>query len=465
MRIGVGCFLGLLLIVSTGCEMNQTQFAGAANEVKLITLDPGHFHASLVQKTMYDQVSPTVHVYASEGPDVADHLYRIEGFNTRSENPTHWNEVVYTGPDYLEKMSAEKKGNVVVISGNNSKKTDCIDRCILAGFNVLADKPMVISPDKFPLLVKAFQDAQWRGLLLYDIMTERHEITTILQKELSLLPDVFGQLQAGTLENPAVTKESVHHFFKTVAGNPIKRPAWFFDVNQQGEGLVDVTTHLVDLIQWECFPEQILNYKKDIQMLNAKRWPTLLTPEQFSKATGMESYPDYLSEDVTDGQLAVYSNGEMNYTIKGIHAKVSVTWNFQAPEGTGDTHYSIMRGTRANLIIRQGQEENYKPVLYVEANANAHIDNVLHRAVYTTLQDACPGITLTLLEDGKWRINIPEKYHVGHEAHFAQVTEKYLRYLKEGKLPAWEVPNMIAKYYTTTQALKAAKQDSVTSDQ
>ena len=49
---------------------------------------------------------------------------------------------------------------------------------------------------------------------------------------------------------------------------------------------------------------------------------------------------------------------------------------------------------------------------------------------------------------------IPEKYNVGHEAHFAQVTEDFLRYLKGGKLPSWEVPNMLAKYYTTTEAYR-----------
>jgi hypothetical protein len=27
----------------------------------------------------------------------------------------------------------------------------------------------------------------------------------------------------------------------------------------------------------------------------------------------------------------------------------------------------------------------------------------------------------------------------------------------DGKLPEWEVPNMIAKYYTTTKALEIAK--------
>jgi hypothetical protein len=34
--------------------------------------------------------------------------------------------------------------------------------------------------------------------------------------------------------------------------------------------------------------------------------------------------------------------------------------------------------------------------------------------------------------------------------------ERYLQYLKDGKLPDWEVPCMIAKYYTTTKALEIA---------
>jgi len=35
-----------------------------------------------------------------------------------------------------------------------------------------------------------------------------------------------------------------------------------------------------------------------------------------------------------------------------------------------------------------------------------------------------------------------------------------LEYLKNKNLPAWEVPNMIAKYYTTTQALEIAKKSA-----
>ena len=50
-------------------------------EIRLMTLDPGHFHAALVQKEMYPDVSPNVHVFAPLGPDLIGHLDRIAAFN------------------------------------------------------------------------------------------------------------------------------------------------------------------------------------------------------------------------------------------------------------------------------------------------------------------------------------------------------------------------------------------------
>lgn len=435
----------------------KNMFTGAKGEVKIMTLDPGHFHAALVQKSMYELVDSTVYVYAPEGDDLQGHLARINSYNSRAENPTAWNEIVYTGPDFFEKMIAEKPGNVMVTAGNNAIKTDYILKTIEAGINVLADKPMVITPDEFPKLEKAFQIAAEKGVLLYDIMTERHEITTILQRELSKNAAVFGTLQTGTPEEPAITKESVHHFSKMVSGNPLKRPAWFFDTKQQGEGIVDVNTHLVDLIQWEAFPEVILS-KTDVEIVSGKRWTTDLTPEMFKKVTALDQYPEFLQKDVVDGVLKVYSNGEIVYKLKDIYAKASVIWNFEAPAGAGDTHYSIMRGTNCNLVIKQGAEQGYKPTLYIEAIAGsgADLEANLTKAVNEDLQTAYPGITLVKKADKLWQVEIPASYSVGHEAHFTQVTEKFLQYLKDGKLPEWEVPNMIVKYYTTTEGLKAA---------
>lgn len=433
-------------------------FTGTKGEVKLVTLDPGHFHAALIQKTMYDQIFNEVKVYAPEGSELNAHLALIDGYNTRAENPTSWKEIVYKGPDFYEKMISDKPGNLLVLAGNNAKKTDYILGAVKAGMNVLSDKPMVITPDKFPLIVEAFETAKTNGVLLYDIMTERHEITTILQRKLALIPMVFGELQTGTLEEPAVVKESVHHYSKLVSGKQLIRPAWYYDVNQQGEGIVDVTTHLVDIVQWACFPDQIFDYTKDIEIMEAKRWPTVISPEQFERSTGLKEFPDYLKKDVVGKDIHVYANGSFTYKAKGKFAKVSVIWNFEAPPGTGDTHYSIMRGSNANLIIKQGAEESFKPTLYVEAVPGKDIEFELEKAIYEDIQKAYPGLELEKVKNGLWKVNIPDKYKIGHEEHFGQVTEKYLKYLVDGKLPDWEVPNMIAKYYTTTEALRKAKQ-------
>jgi predicted dehydrogenase len=452
-------FIVLSAMASSCNEKPSTETSRSA--FRLITLDPGHFHAALVQKSMYPNVDSVVYVYAPEGPDVQLHLKRIEGFNTREDTPTKWKEVVYTGPDFFERMIKEKPGNVVVLSGNNQKKTEYIMKALEAGLNVLADKPMVIDYDDFQLLSEAFEVARRKNLLLYDIMTERSEITTILQREFSLLKDVFGELEKGTPEQPAVTKESVHHFYKYVSGSILTRPPWFMDVSQQGEGIVDVTTHLVDLIQWECFPDQVLSYMHDISVNEARRWPTDMTLNEFSAITGLDAFPDYLRKNVVnDTLLRVYCNGEINYQIRGVHARVSVIWNYKAPEGAGDTHYSIMRGTRANLVIRQGAEQDYKPTLYIEPVGEVPgYEDILNNNL-KKVQATFPGVTLKKVTNG-WEVVIPDHYKEGHEAHFARVMERFLDYLENKRMPEWEVPNMIAKYYTTTAALELARRNDV----
>ena len=419
---------------------------------RLVTLAPGHFHAALVQKFMHPDLSPVVHVYAPEGPDLEDYLRRVESFNTRAEDPTRWDLRVYRGPDFLERMLAERAGDVVVISGNNARKTEYIVRSIEGGFNVLADKPMARTPEDLPTLEDAFRMAKRNGVLLYDIMTERHEITTILQRELSGRADLFGRLQPGTPEDPSVTKESVHYFSKTVAGAPLVRPQWFFDVEQQGEGIVDVTTHLVDLIQWAVFPGERVD-PADARVLSACRWATPVTLGQFMQVTGAAAFPDYLERAVQEGVLHVYANGAFTYLLRDVHARVSVAWDYEAPPGGGDTHFSMMRGTRAHLVIRQGQEQGFKPVLYVErasSRSRTEHEAALEAAV-ASLQDRYPGVAARP-EGRHTALSVPPRYALGHEAQFAAVTADYLRYLRAGALPDWEVPGMLTRYSTIMQA-------------
>ena len=121
------------------------------------------------------------------------------------------------------------------------------------------------------------------------------------------------------------------------------------------------------LAECDVIFSELMNFDRDVKMLAAHRWPTLISRAQFEQVTREPDFPDYLKDDVNDdGRLPVFANGEMIYTLKGVHVRVTVQWNFQAPAGTGDTHYSVMRGTKANVIIRQGPEQGYRPELYVE---------------------------------------------------------------------------------------------------
>jgi len=109
------CLLAIVLFVTdTGCHSpggNTTVAAIDSPVVRLITLDPGHFHAALVQKSMSDGIDSFVQVYAPGGPELQSHLNLIKQYNERSESPAHWVEQVYTGSDFLEKMIELAKDN------------------------------------------------------------------------------------------------------------------------------------------------------------------------------------------------------------------------------------------------------------------------------------------------------------------------------------------------------------------
>ena len=449
---------------STGADSNTANNTDANSPstpkpVRLITLDPGHFHAALVQKSMYNDIDSVVHVYAPPGPDVQSHLDKINAYNAREKDPTHWIESVYTGPDYLQKMIAAKAGNTVILAGNNREKTNYILQSLQAGFHVLGDKPMVIDDKAFGLLRQAFDTAAAHQLVLYDIMTERYEITSILQRELAALPAVYGAQEKGSPAKPGIEASSVHRWYKYVSGNALTRPAWFFDVTQQGEGIVDVMTHLVDLVQWGCFPDQTLDYTKDIEVDKARHWTTNLTLSEFKTITKLDSFPGFLKKDLAhDTLLKVYANGEINYRLKGVYVRTTATWTYKAPPGADDSYSSLMRGSKANLVIRQDSAQQYHPTLYIEPTVFSLPYEATLTSEFKALEAKYPGISLKK-EGARWEILIPDHYKEGHEAHFARVTEKFLGFVKDRNMPAWEVPNMIAKYYTTTKGLALARKN------
>ena len=116
--------------------------------IQFVTVDPGHFHAALVQNRTYEGVSPNVLVYAPDGGDLKSHLSLIDQFNTRAENPTAWKETVCADADFLKKFTedaakcsaAENARKIVVLAGRNNVKPDYYLAGVEAGMNVLERK-------------------------------------------------------------------------------------------------------------------------------------------------------------------------------------------------------------------------------------------------------------------------------------------------------------------------------------
>jgi predicted dehydrogenase len=432
----------------------------AMTDVRLMTLDPGHFHAALVQKEMYAGVAKRVDVFAPFGPDLIEHLNRVAAFNRRVDQPTAWEMDVHASPDFFERMLRERPGNVVVLSGRNRVKIDQIVGAVNAGLHVLADKPWILKSDDLPKLEAALAEADRKNIVAYDIMTERFEATNGLQRDLVNDKGTFGEIVPGTEAEPAVYMESVHFIKKIVAGAPNIRPTWFFSTSEQGEGLNDVGTHLVDLAQWTLFPDRALDYKADVRVVAAQRWPTTIPESEFRIVTNAPRFPDTLSTAIKDGKLEYYCNTLVSYSLRGIHTKLNVIWDWEPPAGSGDTHFAVYRGTRSRVEVRQTRADKFKPELYVVPNEPGLKASVLAatQAKIEVLKGRYPGVGV---EDrgAEIRITIPDALRVGHEAHFAQVTTSFLGYLRDRKaLPAWERPNMLAKYFLSTKGTELSRQ-------
>jgi hypothetical protein len=399
---------------------------------------------------MYPNLSSKVHVYAPVGPDLADYLTRIARFNTRKERSTSWELEVHAGPDFLARMCDERPGTVAIFSGRNRGKIQRILYAVEAGINVLADKPLIVDRQELPLLEAALNAADERGLIVYDMSSGGLQATiATLTRLLREDPEVFGDPIPGTRTDPGVTMASVHHIMKQVAGVPNLRPPWFFDITQQGQSLADVGTHLVDRVHSTLFSDQAIDYRIEIRLHAASRWPTMISAPQFRQVTGEPGWPDDLEPWIREDAFEYFCNTRLQYEIRGVHTAVETRWDWEARVGD-DAHTACYRGSRARLELRQGAAEKYRSELCVVPVAD--IANAIKRRI-AALQTSYPGVGLVKLR-GEWRVTIPDALRIGHEEHFAQMTRRFLADVEHRRpLPAWEKPNTLAKYYVCTEGV------------
>ena len=414
----------------------------------LIILNPGHFHAALTLRERNALIDDDIHVFAEDGPDVDSFVRLVHAFNDRPVNPTRWTLYVYRGADYLEKLLAQRPGEVVILAGRNNEKMPLIHFLHAQGFRVLGDKPWLIESEQIGLLREVTASAP----LAMDIMTERHEIANRVQRALAHQAAVFGDFRVDG-DQPAIAIRSVHHLCKNVNNQPLQRPGWYFDPVIQGEGITDVTTHLVDLVQWMTGNSVRFDFDRDVERLSARQWPTAISRELFSRITGLEDFSKILHDRVAGGVLQYVCNAALSYRLRGIPVEIETLWGPDEAQGGGDLHRAILRGTKSDLIVDQGPETGFLTTLTINPVAGGKTFTDALTDAVAQMQTEFPGLGFEPA-GAQFRITIPKALRTTHEQHFAAVLQTFLTYLDEGTWPGNLGSDLDTKYTLLAQALE-----------
>ena len=405
----------------------------------LLFLAPGHFHAALTLRVPQARAAEDVFVYAREGPELRDFVALVERFNRRAPDATRWRLVVATADDPLERLVAERRGDVVVLAGRNGGKARTMRRLHESGFHVLADKPWLVEPADLEHVRASL--AGWP--LAAEIMTGRHDLAAGLAKRLVGTPAIFGAFRD---DGPAIEHESVHHLEKLVDGAPLRRPWWYFDERVQGSGPVDIPTHVVDQAQWLVADDATAPV-----LVSARAWPTRVPADAFRRITGEAAFPPELAPFVDGDALSYRCNAELVYRIGRVTASAATRWNLAPSPGGGDATRSVAHGTRADVRLEQSDRTGHRRRIFVESCTDAGVARAL-RATVTAWKADLPGVEVVPAGPDAFEVTVPPALDGGHETHFARVLDDFLRIVDDQRWPAALAERTLAKYALLAEA-------------
>jgi len=377
----------------------------------------------------------------------------VEAFNRRPEEPTSWRPIVHTSDRPLDHLIAERRGHLAILAGKNDRKMAAMRRLHDAGFHVLADKPWMADLSGLDDLRHTLAS----GPLAVEMMTGRHDMMSILTRRLVRERDVFGDFQVDSGQ-PAIEISGVHHLEKTVNGRPLRRPAWYFDIRVQGDGLADIPTHMVDQVQGlvAAASSNDAGPAPALELISARTWATQVPLALFTRVTGGSVFPPGLSDLVNGEELAYRANAELAFRVGAVSAALHTRWDLSAPSGGGDTHRSVIQGTRAEIRVEQHEGTGFRRRLSVVPRGEVdHVRGALASAV-AAWQDAYPGIGVAAAGSA-CEIRVPPALDVGHERHFPLLLAEFLSLVEGGSMPRDLAAATLAKYTLLSQAAAAAR--------
>lgn len=410
----------------------------------LVFYDPGHFHAALTLRAANPRVDPVVHVHAPAGPELDAFVDLVRSFNHRTEAPTQLDLRVHEGGDGLEALIDEQGGAAVVLAGRNDRKLAVVRQLHEAGFPCLVDKPWITTSAGLDDLERVTAGPP----LVMDLMTERYDAVARLRRRVVATEPVFG----GFVDDgePALDIGSRHHLYKIVNGTPLRRPTWYYDVAVQGDGLVDIQAHMTDQAQWLIDPDDACDFEGAIIIDGAERWTTAVPLDLFAESTGAPAFPQRLAGEVVDGELRLACNGRIDYRLGGVRVRQRAEWGRREAVGGGDEHRSLVRGTGASVVVRQGAETGHRAQIHLRADGAPELEGRLGAAL-AEWRGEFPGLHAAPSDIGH-ELLLPASLRTPHEAHFPMVLDAYLDRLEDGGWDAAWARRQRARYTLLARA-------------
>ena len=175
--------------------------------------------------------------------------------------------------------------------------------------------------------------------------------------------------------------------------------------------------------------------------------------------TGERQFPPGLRDVVEGSELSYFGNAELSFRLRGVTVALNTRWDLSEPAGGGDTHRSVIRGTRAEIRVELGAETGFRRRLSVVPRLDAEQpraapDRTVAAALDRTIaawQSQYPGVAMVAAGSG-WEIRVPRELDTGHESHFPLVLDDFLAMVDRGGAPPGLAADTLAKYVLLTQA-------------
>ena len=171
--------------------------------------------------------------------------------------------------------------------------------------------------------------------------------------------------------------------------------------------------------------------------------------------TGEREFPPEIRHAVAGSELFYDGNAELSFRLAGVTVALDTRWDLSTPAGGGDTHRTVIRGTRAEIRVEQGPVTGFRRRLTVVP----HLDTDRVRAaldrVVAAWQGEHPGIAVSSADPG-WEIRVPGRLDAGHESHFPLVLAEFLDLVDRGGAPPALAADTLAKYVLLARASAAA---------